>query len=484
MNILLAASEVAPFAKTGGLADVAGALPQELHRLGHDVRIIMPLYRSVRKQHLSLQHLGELPAVKMGDAIRTGRLWQGSLQDVPVYFLEQDDYFDRDGLYGTSQNDYPDNAERFGFFGRGLLAALPQIGFKPEILHLNDWQTGLVPALLRTEWAEDPFYAGTATMTTIHNLGYQGLFPAETVATLGLDPALYTMEGLEYYDQVSFLKSGLVYADMITTVSETYCAEIQTPQMGHGFDGILHARAARLFGVLNGIDDKLWNPQCDPALTAPYSVDDLEGKAANKRQLQKQLGLSCDADVPLLTMVTRLASQKGLDLVEQAWEQLLQRGVQLVILGSGDQDFMDRFAQLGAQHPTQTAVRLGFDDRLARLIYAGSDMFLMPSHYEPCGLGQLIALRYGSVPVVRKTGGLADTVFDPQDQATQANGFTFREISPSAMLAALDRALALYRQPEGWKQLVRRGMQGDFSWRQSALRYVELYRKAVELHHA
>jgi starch synthase len=483
MNILLSASEVTPFAKTGGLADVAGSLPKELQRLGHDVRIFMPLYRCVKEGDFRLSLLGELAPIAAGGRSIAGRLWQGSLHNVPVYFLEQDGFFDRDGLYGTSKNDYPDNAERFGYFARAMLSALPQIGFQPEVLHLNDWQTGLVPALLRTEWADHPFYAGTATLITIHNLGYQGLFPAQTVASLGLDPGLFTMEGLEYYGQVSFLKSGLVYADLITTVSETYCTEIQTPPMGHGFDGILRARAHRLFGVLNGIDEQLWDPRHDPALPAPYHAGDLHGKQANKRHLQSELGLESDAGAPLVAMVTRLAGQKGLDLVEEAWEALLERGVQVAILGAGDQDFMDRFAKLGAQSPGQAAVHLGFDDRLARMLYAGSDMFLMPSHYEPCGLGQLIALRYGSVPVVRKTGGLADTVFDPRDGAERANGFIFEEISAPALLEAIDRALSHFRDSAEWLRLVRNGMQGDFSWRRSALRYVELYRKAVELHH-
>lgn len=484
MNILLAASEVAPFAKTGGLADVAGSLPRELYRLGHDVRIFMPLYRSVRKQADDLQPLLELPPLEINGVGRKGCLWQGNLQGVPVYFLEENRFFDREGLYGTARQDYEDNAERFGFFARALLASLPLVGFRPEVLHLNDWQTGLVPALLRTEAAADPFYADTATLMTIHNLGYQGLFPAETVQMLRLDPGLFTMEGLEYYGKVSFLKSGLVYADLINTVSETYCAEIQTPQMGHGFDGILRFRSERLFGVLNGIDDQVWNPQSDPALEAPYDADDLSGKQANKRRLQARLGLACDPGRPLLAMVTRLAGQKGLDLVEEAWDALLARGVQVVILGSGDQDYMDRFDELGSRSPGQTAVRLGFDDDLARLIYAGSDMFLMPSHYEPCGLGQLIALRYGSVPVVRATGGLADTVFDPGAGERQGNGFTFDAVSAPAMLVAVDRALERYRDPVAWQRLVRAGMQGDFSWRQSALHYIDLYRKALEWRHA
>jgi starch synthase len=484
MNIVLMASEVAPFAKTGGLADVAGSLPGELHRLGHDVRIFMPLYRSVKQGDFQLSPLAPLPSIEIAGTAVAGRLWQGSLGEVPVYFLEQDRFYDRDGLYGTSRGDHADNALRFGYFARALLAALPQIGFRPDVLHLNDWQTGLVPALLRTDWRDSAFYTGTATVATIHNLGYQGLFPAEVVAALNLDPALFAMEGFEYYGQVSFLKSALVYADLLTTVSETYCTEIQTPEMGHGFDGILRSRADRLFGVLNGIDDQLWDPSHDAALAAVYHVDDVDGKHANKRRLQSRLGLACEAETPLLAMVTRLASQKGLDLVEQAWPALLERGVQIAILGSGDQDYMDRFARLGAQSKGQAAVRLGFDDRLARLIYAGSDMFLMPSRYEPCGLGQLIALRYGSVPVVRSTGGLADTVFDPRDGVAQANGFTFEEISSPAMLRAMDRALALYRQPGDWLRLMRNGMAGDFSWRRSALRYLDLYRKAGQLHHA
>lgn len=480
MKILLAASEVAPFAKTGGLADVAGSLPGELHRLGHDVRIFMPLYRTVREKGFELQPLDVEPAVEIAGEMRRGRLWQGRLNDIPVYFLQQDHYFDRQGLYGTPQGDFPDNAERFGFLARALLAALPQLDFRPDVLHLNDWQTGLVPVLLRSELAENAFYAGTGTLLTIHNLGYQGLFPVAAAQELGLDPGLLTIDGLEYYGQMSFLKGGVVFADAVNTVSETYCLEIQTPEMGHGFEGILRARSETLFGVLNGIDDRAWDPRHDPVLAASYSADDPGGKAVNKRLLQKELGLRDDPDVPLLAMVTRLATQKGLDLVEQAWKKMLSRRLQIVLLGAGDQHYMDHFAALRDVCPERVSINLSFDDALARHIYAGSDLFLMPSHYEPCGLGQLIALRYGSVPLVRKTGGLADTVFDPAEEPRRANGFCFREGTAAALLAALDRALALYGDAPAWQRLVRAGMSQDFSWQRSAGRYLELYALAWE----
>jgi starch synthase len=337
-----------------------------------------------------------------------------------------------------------------------------------------------VPVLLRSERAGEAFYADTGTLLTIHNLGYQGIFPMAAAQALGLDPGLLTMDGLEYYGQMSFLKGGAVFADAVNTVSATYCLEIQTPEMGLGFEGILRARNKTLFGVLNGIDDRCWDPQHDPVLAASYSVADPDGKAVNKRLLQKELGLAADPEAPLLAMVTRLATQKGLDLVTQAWSELLARKLQIVLLGTGDQHYMDHFAALRDACPERVSINLSFDDALARHIYAGSDLFLMPSHYEPCGLGQLIALRYGSVPVVRKTGGLADTVFDPAEEPRRANGFCFRERTAAALLAALDRALALYRDAAAWRRLVRVGMGQDFSWRRSAGRYVELYALARE----
>lgn len=480
MNILLVASEVAPFAKTGGLADVAGALPQALARLGHDVRIFMPWYHTVSEKPFASERLHIKIEVEVAGLKRSAELRQGRLGEVPVYFLDYPEFFQRQGLYGTTTaGDYPDNAQRFGLFCRAVLEALPQLDFRPDVLHLNDWQTGLIPVLLRSERRADPFYARTATVMTIHNLGYQGLFAPDTLTELGLGPELFHMEGLEYYGQLSFLKGGLFFSDLITTVSPSYCREIQTPEFGHGFDGILRKRRKELIGILNGIDYQQWNPATDAALHTPYSAEDPTGKVQNKLDLQHQLGLARDSHLPILAMVTRLATQKGLDILEAAWPKLIRRPLQFVLLGDGEERHMAFFRRLQDRHPELVSITLSFDDTLARRIYAGSDLFLMPSHYEPCGLGQLIALRYGSIPLVRRTGGLADTV-DDADADPRGNGFVFKTPSARALLTALDRALKRYQDHEDWAQLVPRAMAGDFSWERSAQRYVAVYRRAQE----
>ncbi|OEU54078.1 MAG: starch synthase [Desulfuromonadales bacterium C00003096] len=479
MNILLVASEVAPFAKTGGLADVAGALPQALAHLGHDVRIFMPYYHCISEKPFVTERLKLTVEVEIAGIKRSVGIFQGQLGEVPVYFLDYPEFFQRQGLYGTAAGDYPDNAQRFGLFCRAVLEALPQLNFRPDVLHLNDWQTGLIPVLLRSERAADPFYARTGTVMTIHNLGYQGLFPAETLAELGLDPSLFHMEGLEYYDQLSFLKGGLFFSDLITTVSPSYCREIQTPNFGHGFEGILRKRRRELVGILNGIDCQQWNPAQDEALHTPYSATEPAGKAQDKLALQHQLGLARDSHLPILAMVTRLATQKGLDILEAAWPQLIRRPLQFVLLGDGEEKHMAFFRRLQDRHPESVSINLSFDDTLARRIYAGSDLFLMPSHYEPCGLGQLIALRYGAIPLVRRTGGLADTVFDA-DKNPQGNGFVFAAPTATALLRTLDRALKRYHDHDDWAQLVQRAMDGDFSWEQSASHYVEVYQRAQE----
>lgn len=479
MNILLISSEVAPFAKSGGLADVAGALPRALRRLGHDVRIVLPCYRTVR-QRFSLAETGIRIEAAVDGRPQRPEVRQASLDDVPVYLVDHPRYFDRDGLYGTAAGDYPDNAERFGFFCRAVLELPRLLDWRPDVLHCNDWQSALVPVLLRTARRDDPFFAVTGSLLTIHNLGYQGLFPAGMIDTLGLDPRLFTPAALEYWGQVSFLKGGAVFADRVNTVSESYCLETLTPEYGFGFEGILRARGAAYSGILNGLDERQWDPATDAALAQTYSAEDLAGKAACKRALQRELGLAVDPGVPLAAMVTRLDTQKGLDLVEAAWEGLLERRLQLVLLGTGEEKHMRFFAGVRGHHRSQVSIHLEFDDALSRRIYAASDLFLMPSRYEPCGLGQLIALRYGSIPVVRRTGGLADTVLDPAEDAAAANGFTFGEPSPLSLLVALDRALGLYRQPQGWLAMVGRGIRQDFSWDRSAQRYLELYRQAKE----
>jgi len=481
MKILLVSPEVAPYAKTGGLADVAGSLPRALRQLGHDVRIIMPCYKTAREKGFTLRKGRKSVEVAIGGTPRKGMLRQTTLDGVPVYLIENRDYFERDELYGTGAEDYPDNAERFGFFCRAVLEFLRRLDFRPDILHLNDWQASLIPVLLRTELRDDPFFAAMRTVLTIHNLGYQGLFPASVLTTLGLDAdELMTIDRLEYYGQASLLKGGILFADRLNTVSETYCREIQTPEMGLGFDGILRQRQKQLSGIINGIDPRQWDPAFDAMIANPYQIEDLRGKTANKKGLQRELGLSSPVSTPIVAMVTRLDVQKGLDLVEEAWSELMKRDLQLVLLGSGEQGLTERFARLGEAHPGQVSIHLGFDDALARRIYAGSDMFLRPSRYEPCGLGQLIALRYGTVPVVRRTGGLADTIVDPLENQRRANGFSFEESSAAALLATVDRALAVYRDRRSWLKLVKFGMKQDFSWTNSAHRYVELYQQALE----
>ncbi len=483
MKILLVSSEVAPFAKTGGLADVAGALPRALRRLGHDVRIIMPYYLAVHRQGAAGELLKAQVQAEVGGAVRSAGLRRGRHDDIPVYFIDYPEFYQREGLYGNSEGDYPDNHLRFGFFCRAVLAALPELDFCPDVLHLNDWQSGLIPVLLSTERRSDPFFAHMATVMTIHNLGYQGLFPVSALAELGLDPGLFHMEGLEYYDKISFLKGGIFFSDLITTVSPTYCQEIQTPEFGHGFEGILKKRSSDLHGILNGIDLELWDPARDTALAAPYSADDPAGKARNKKALQRELGLDVDPARPLVAMVSRLATQKGLDLLEAAWPRLMQRSLQFVLLGSGEEKHIAFFRKQQHRRPGRQSIHLNFDDALARRIYAGSDLFLMPSHYEPCGLGQLIALRYGSIPLVRRTGGLADTVFDVDSNPGNGNGFVFDEATGEALLQALSRAQTRFRNRSKWENLVRRAMSRDLSWERSARRYVEIYQQALKVRH-
>lgn len=480
MKILLVSSEIAPFAKTGGLADVAGSLPRALRRLGHDVRLAMPYYTTVAAgwgeqsrevAQLQLPHGGPV-AVRRYDH-----------DGIPVYFVDAPAYFDRPGLYGDAAGDYPDNAERFACFCRAALAALPALDFHPEVIHLNDWQSALIPVLLKTELRRDPFYAPIATLLTIHNLGYQGLFPPESLVPLGLGPELFSADALEYFGRLSFLKGGLLFADLISTVSPSYCREIQTFELGHGLDGLLRQRATRLHGVLNGLDPELWNPATPGILAHPYSGPDLVAKGHNKAQLQEHLGLAVDPDAALVAMVTRIDPQKGIDLVEAAWDGLLQRPLQFVLLGTGEAGLTQRMLARARRDPQRVSVSPSFDETLARQIYAAADLFLMPSRYEPCGLGQLIALRFGAVPLVRHTGGLIDTIVDPSEDARRANGFSFAAASAAALLATLDRALAARARPQVWKALVQRGMQQDFSWERSARRYLELYRLASEDRH-
>lgn len=475
LKLLMVASEAAPFAKTGGLADVVGSLPSALHALGHDVRLVMPWYRAVRKVTGNLRPSRRKLSIAMGSHVYQAGYRTGDSSGVPVYFIDVPELYDRPELYGEHGQDYPDNAQRFGLLSRAALELTRALKFVPDVIHAHDWQTGLVPVYLHRQRQRDPFFAGTGSLFSIHNLGYQGVFPRAAGPVLGLDESLLSTDGLEYHGQISLLKGGIRFADQVNTVSPTYCREIQTPECGMGLDGLLRSRTERVHGILNGLDGNLWSPASDQALTSVYSPQKLAGKAKCKKDLQEELGLHVSSGTPIVAMITRIDSQKGIELVLESWDKIMNRDLQLVILGTGSPDLEHRLAEAASFYPGQASILRRFDDALSRRIYAGSDLFLMPSRYEPCGLGQLIALRYGSVPLVHATGGLVDTIVDPQTSPDQANGFVFHDYRHSSLLQGLDRALTAYAEPRKWKQLVLQGMTKETSWIQAAEQYVELY---------
>ncbi len=478
LKVIFAASEVAPFAKTGGLADVGQALPQALSRLGAEVKVFMPLYRQVPREGLRQARGGsfdlELPGLQSQVEVYQGSLAKG----VPCYFIRNDHYFDRDYLYGTPQGDYPDNAERFIFFCRAMLEYLLRATAAPlDILHCNDWQTGLVPAYRNTVYA-DGFFASTATVFTIHNLAYQGLFPMDKFGLTGLPGELASMYGMEFWGRINFLKAGVNFSEVINTVSPTYAQEIQTPEFGYGLDGVLADRAEDIYGILNGADYSVWDPRHDPLIPASYTARNLAGKAKCKRALLEAYRLP-RSEAPLLGIISRLADQKGFDLLAQAIDRLMAMDVNLVLLGTGDQKYHDMFEEIGRRFPHKAGIKIGFDNKLAHLIEAGADMFLMPSRYEPGGLNQLYSFRYGTVPIVRATGGLDDTVVDFDPAVGEGTGFKFREYSADALLAKVKVALRCYADKKLWEKLVRTIMTLDFSWERSARSYLELYETAL-----
>ncbi len=485
LRVLLVASEASPFAKTGGLGDVAGALPRALRALGHDVRVLIPRYRGVERHAAAIRTIVPRLEVPVGDR-RVGAALLGTETSggVPVYFLEQDQYFDREGLYGEGDADYADNCERFVFFCRGALEALIALdgierdGWRPQVVHANDWQTGLLPVYLRTLYRDHPALASIATAFTIHNLAYQGVFWHHDMPLTGLGWDVFTPAGIEFYGKINFLKGGLVFSDLLTTVSRTYAAEIRTPEFGNGLDGVLEERSADLYGVVNGIDYEQWNPAKDHALARPYSAGEPEGKAVCREALRRELGLD-EGPGPLITIVTRLAWQKGLDLALEALPGILEAGCRVALLGSGETPLEEGWRQAPAEHPGQVAVRIGYDTELASRMYAGGDCTLMPSRYEPCGLSQLIALRYGAVPVVRRTGGLADTVTELDAGRRTGTGFLFDALSVDALVDAVRRAATAWERPELWAALVKNAMTEDFSWDASAREYATLYRKIL-----
>jgi starch synthase len=478
MKILLCSSEVVPFAKTGGLADVAGSLPKALAALGHDVRVVLPKYGSIDEKKFALKKVCNNVAVSLGAGKENAVIWQSdAMTRVKTYLIENNRLFSSGPLYGQAND-----PERFIFYQRATLEMLSALDWIPEVIHCNDWQTGLLPLYLQMQKRDNGPLAKTASIYTVHNLAYQGCFGKEVLALAGLPEALFTPIALEFYGNANLMKAGLLYTDIISTVSPTYAKEIQTAEYGERLEGVLAARKERLRGILNGLDYEVWNPGEDKFIKSTYNAADPKGKASCKRALQTRLKLA-KSNAPMLALVTRLAAQKGLDILEEIFPELLSLGVQLVILGLGDKHYQDLLVNAAQEHPQQVSINLEFNEELAHQIYAGADMFLMPSRYEPCGLGQLIALRYGTVPVVRATGGLADTVFEAADGAEVQNGFRFEDYRAVGLLATLARALLAYRDKPTWKGLVTRGMECDFSWSASARKYEAVYQEAVKLHH-
>ncbi|HEY7493349.1 MAG TPA: glycogen synthase GlgA [Candidatus Tectomicrobia bacterium] len=493
MQILFVTPEVTPFARTGGLGDVSSALPKALAALGQDVRVIMPLYQAVHDGGGALSLILPDLQVPLHTGFKTARVWQGELTGqtgsavqapgVPIYCIEHDEYFARPGLYGSAAGDYPDNAERFSFFCRAVLALAVRLHWSPHVLHCHDWQTALLPAYLRFLPGLAPPLTQTATIYTIHNLMFQGLFPAWVLPLTGLPWSLFQPDGMEFFGSVSFMKAGLCYADYLTTVSPTYADEICTPEFGAGLDGVLRMRRSALVGILNGADYDVWNPATDAALVAPYSAADLRGKATGKRALLRTYGLPAEPPTPLLSMIARLTDQKGVDLLAAALPALFDMNLRLVILGTGEPHYQALLGSQARAHPDRLGIRFEFNDNLAHQIEAGSDAFLMPSRYEPCGLNQLYSLRYGTIPIVRATGGLRDTVA-PFNTATGAGtGFVFHAATAEALLAAVQEALAVYTEQRVWHRLMQNAMAQDFSWNQSAARYLDLYRRAIAARH-
>ena len=473
MKILFAASEAVPFVKTGGLGDVVGALAPVLAAEGHDVRVIIPMFGSISQEYQQqMSHVCDFE-VQLGWRRQYCGIEMLKKDGVTWYFMDNKYYFGRPYIYGMGGDEY----ERFGFFCRGVLNMLPMIEFQPDVIHAHDWQSGMIPALLKIQYAHLPFYSGIKTVFTIHNLQYQGIFGIREVQDiLGLGDSLWTDDKLECFGCANFLKAALVYTDIITTVSPSYAEEIQTAYYGERLDGLLRARHHELYGVLNGIDMNEYDPTKDPKIAQNYSLQHLEGKAACKKALQEELGLEISPDTPLIGMVGRLSNQKGLDLVDYVISDIMHENVQLVVLGMGEGRYFNLFSWAEGEYKGKVAARFTMDHTLAHKIYAGADLFLMPSQFEPCGLSQMIAMRYGTVPVVRETGGLRDTVLSYNEFTGEGNGFTFFNYNAHDMLHTIQRAAEYYHhEPDVWKKLQERGMNGDYSWSRSARRYLELY---------
>lgn len=486
LRILIATSEAVPFSKTGGLADVTTALAQALAKKGAEVSLFVPLHRLPSKDLPKIHDSGLQIQVPVGDRTIPASIKWASLGQAKVFFVDCPDYFDRDGLYGAAGHDYGDNSARFAFFSRAVLVAARQMVLRPHVIHCNDWQTGLIPALLRAEYRGTPGFERTGCVFTIHNLAYQGRFWSEDMNLTGLDWSYFNFEQMEFHGELNLLKTGITLCDRITTVSPTYAQEIQTPEFGNGLDEVLQHHKSKLSGILNGIDRDVWNPATDSLISDNYDVNSVhENKPKCKRVLQETFDLPQRSDIPLVGMVSRMSTQKGFDIIAESAERFLQHDLQLCVLGTGDPSCEDMMRHLARQHPEKVSVRVQFDETLAHRIEAGSDIFLMPSRYEPCGLNQMYSLTYGTVPLVRATGGLADSVVDTTT-ATLANktatGFSFEEYTADALAETFDRAIQLFGDKPAWQQVIETGMHQDWSWDQSAAKYEAVYRQAMNDH--
>jgi starch synthase len=484
MKILFVAAEVAPFAKVGGLADVVGSLPKALEQLGHDVKILKPKYRQVDSAKWGLRKFIDnweisrpLPGLQTHfDAYKT----QLPKSNVETIFIANDFYFNRPEIYLEKGKDYEDNAERFAFFCRAVMAVSQGLNWQPDIVHCHDWQTALVPTYQKIFYMDDPFWKKVRSVFTIHNLAYQGLFPPEKLGILGLPDWTFQPRLVEFWGKINLMKSGLVYSDRLTTVSRRYSEEIQTQEYGCGLEGILIERKEDLSGIVNGIDYDEWNPATDSELAAHFSVKDLSGKKINKVKLLKDNHLPVKRkDTPVIGLVSRLADQKGFDIIAEVADEILSLDIQMVILGTGEPKYHELFENLQKKYPKKIAVNLKFDAYLAKMIYAGSDMFLMPSRFEPCGLGQMISLAYGTIPLVRATGGLADTIQDYNPETRTGTGFVFSNYSGADLFQTVKRAVEAYQNKPDWSALVKNALHADFSWDASAKKYSELYLQLI-----
>lgn len=489
MKIAYLTTEAIPFARTGGLGDVCGTLPTQVCALGHEVSVFLPAFRSIHYSGLKITPTDISFTTEIQPGISVGcRLLQCKFPNsgVKAWFIDQPKYFDREGLYGDKAGDYPDNAERFAFFCRSVVKAMQRLQMYPDVVHCNDWQSGLVPGLLKRDPDALSHFQKTASVMTIHNLAYQGNFTANNFKYLGIDWKHFSPDAFEFYEHLNFLKAGIICADMVTTVSPTYAKEIKTQEYGCGLEGVLRSSSTKVVGIINGIDESIWNPAEDSLIPHQFDVSNwVSGKLANKRFLQKHFRLNMQSNTPLIGVVGRLAEQKGWDIILPVlrWHLQEKRPTQWAVLGNGDASLEKELKKLAHNHPSQLAVHIGFSDSYAHLIEAASDIFLMPSHYEPCGLNQLYSLRYGSVPIVNPTGGLADTVIDTDHQSItdgSATGFHLKHPDPRSLDEAIGLALATqYHHSDTWKQIVNNGMQQDWSWLRSGKQYIECYERCI-----